>query len=52
MLEDCYACSLDPFGGKAAQNFDIGLSFNMIASRRGDFQNITIKSQKLPVFCS
>ena len=38
--------------GWVSQNFDIGLSFNLIASIRGDFQNISIKSQNLPVFCS
>ena len=34
--------------GRVSQNFDIGLSFDLTGFRRGDFQNITIKSQKLP----
>ena len=38
--------------GRVSQNVDICLSFNLIAFRRGDFQKITKKSQKLPVFCS
>ena len=38
--------------GRVSQYFDIGLSFNLIAFRRGDFQTITIRSQKLPVCCS
>ena len=37
---------------KGSQNFDIGLSFNLVAFRNGGFQKFTIKSQKLPVFCS
>ena len=35
-----------------SQNLDLGLSFNLVAFRRGDFQQFTIKSQKLPVFCT
>ena len=38
--------------GRVSQNFDVGLSFNLIAFRRGEFQKITIKSQKFPVFGS
>ena len=38
--------------GRVSQNFDICLSFNLIAFRRVDFPKITKKSQKLPVFCS
>ena len=34
-----------------SQNFDICLSFNLVAFRRGDLKKNTIKSQKLPVFC-
>ena len=36
--------------GRVSQNFDICLSLNLIAFRRGDFQKNTKKSQKLPVF--
>ena len=35
---------------KLSQNSDIGISFNFIAFRKGDFQQITTKSQKLPIF--
>ena len=38
--------------GKLSQNCDIGLSFNLVAFRKGGFQKFTIKSQQLPVFCS
>ena len=38
--------------GRVSQHYDIGLSINLIAFRRGDFKRITIKSQKLPVFCT
>ena len=39
-------------GGRVSQNFDIGLSLNLTASRKGDFEKSAKKSQKLPVFCS
>ena len=35
-----------------SQNVDIGLSFNLVAFRRGDFTKSATKSQKLPVSCS
>ena len=38
--------------GRVSQNFDIGLSINLIACRSGGFQENTKNSQKLPVFCS
>ena len=38
--------------GKVSQNFDIGLSFNLVAFRKGAFKKFTIKSHKLVVFCS
>ena len=37
-------------GGRVSQNFDISLSFNLVAFRKGGFQKFTIKSQKLPFF--
>ena len=36
--------------GRVSQNFDIGFSFNLVAFRKGDFKQITIKSQKFPFF--
>ena len=38
--------------GRVSRNLEICLSFNLIAFRRGDFQENTKISQKLPVFCS
>ena len=38
--------------GRVSQNFDIGLSLDFIACRKGGIQKNTKKSQKLPVFCS
>ena len=36
--------------GRVSQNFDVCLSFNLIAFRRGDFQKNTKISQKYPFF--
>ena len=38
--------------GRVSQNFDIGLSFDLVAFRKGTFQKFTIKSQRLAVFCT
>ena len=38
--------------GRVSQYIDIGLSFDLVEFRKGDLQKFTIKSQKLPVFCS
>ena len=38
--------------GRVSQNVDIRLSFNLVAFRKGGFQEFTKKSQRLPVFCS
>ena len=36
--------------GRVSQNFDICLSFNLIAFRRGDFQKITKNYKSYPFF--
>ena len=36
--------------GSMSQNFDIGLSFNLIAFRMGDFPKLKIKSRKVTRF--
>ena len=36
--------------GMVSQNFDICLSFNLIAFRRGDFQKITKNHKSYPFF--
>ena len=36
--------------GSLSQNFDTGLSLNLIACRSEEFKNITKKIQKLPFF--
>ena len=38
--------------GRVSQNFDTGLSLNLIACRSGEFLKHTKEIQKLPVFCS
>ena len=51
VFENLDAYSLDLFGGKVAQNFDIGLSFGLIVCRRWNLEKKYKKLQKLPVFC-
>ena len=51
LLENLYVYSLDVYGGRVSQIFDIGLSFCFIVCRRWKLGKKYKKSQKLPVFC-
>ena len=52
VLENLYVYSLDVYGGRVSQNFDIGLSFCFIVCRRWTLGKKYKKTQKLSVFLS